>query len=72
MQEVGRFGLNLPMRLLQNTVQTQLPGLHKEGHYLVATLTVYFAICVAEKQVLQATSLHEERLFGLSWKDKST
>lgn len=69
-KKVGRLGLNLAMSLLQNT--TQLPGLHKEKHYLVDILTVYFAVCVAENQVLQPTSLHEESLFRLPWKHKST
>lgn len=59
MQKVDRLGLSLAMRSLQNTLQIQPPGLQKEKH-LVATLTVYFAICVTESQVLQPTSLHEE------------
>lgn len=71
-KKVGRLGLNLAMRLLQHTPQTQVPGLHKEKHYLVDILTVYFDICVAKKQVLQPTSLHEEILFRLPWKHKST
>lgn len=72
MQKLGRLGLNLDMRPLQNTMQTQPPDLHKDKHYLVDTLTVYSAICVAEKQVLQLTSLNEESLFRLPWKHKST
>lgn len=72
MQNAGRLGLNLAMRPLQNTMQIQFPGLHEEKHYPVDILTVYFATCVAEDQVLQSTSLHEESLFRLPWKHKTT
>lgn len=48
-KKFGRLGLILAMRLLQNTPQTQVPGLHKEKHYLVDILTVYFDIYVTKK-----------------------
>lgn len=70
MQKLGRLGLNLDMKPLQNTMQ--LPGLYKDKHYLVDTLTVYFTICGAENQLLQPTCLYEESLFRLPWKHKST
>ena len=68
MQKDGRFGLNPAVRLLQNTVWTQLPVLHKQRHYLAASLTAYFAICEVESQLSQPTCLHEGSLFWLPQK----